>query len=107
MKTDGKFVLDDNLDPVPETDLLAWGRWMQNHSDKRAVGRDIVGDSTVSTVFAGIDMSFEQNGAPWLYETMVFGGDNDGWGVRYSSRKEAEEGHERAVELLKANIPLE
>jgi hypothetical protein len=45
----------------------------------------------VSTVFLVFDHGFE--GPPVLWETMVFGGPDDGWQQRYRSRAAARTGH--------------
>jgi hypothetical protein len=52
----------------------------------------------VSTVFLGIDHNFG-NGPPLLFETMVFGGEYDGYCKRYSTWEEAEGGHKTACAL--------
>lgn len=52
-----------------------------NRSD-RHVALDQIGDVVVSTVFLGLDHGFLQ-GAPILFETMIFGGEHDGAQERY------------------------
>ena len=59
---------------------------------------DMVGDVRVSTVFLGLDHSLTLDGPPVLWETMVFGGDNDQYQQRYTSRAEAIEGHGAILE---------
>jgi hypothetical protein len=51
----------------------------------------------ISTVFLGLDHNFGQ-GPPLLFESMVFGGEDDGEMVRYSTWEEAETGHKLLVE---------
>lgn len=68
-----KFILDANGEPVAAYDLMEWGRWFQTNTEARRVGDEQIGDSRVSTVFLGLDHSFGE-GAPVLWETMVFGG---------------------------------
>jgi hypothetical protein len=52
----------------------------------------------ISTVFLGLDHNFGGQGAPVLFETMVFGGD---WSEqeceRYTSIADARKGHARMV----------
>lgn len=47
----------------------------------------------VSTVFLGVDHNFYGEGAPLLFETMVFGGEQDGYQMRWSTYDEAVAGH--------------
>lgn len=54
----------------------------------------------VSTVFLGLDHQFGE-GAPLVYETMVFGAADD-YQARWSTREQAEIGHRALVERLKA-----
>src|SRR5687767_6834588 len=67
---------------------------------ERVVARDQVGEADVSTVHLVIDHGF--GGVPLIFETMIFGGDHDGFQDRYSTRQEAEAGHRRVVERLRA-----
>ena len=102
-KTD-KYILDDNGNPVPEPDLMAWGRWMQ--TGDRTVKNTQVANVRVSTVFLGLDHNYG-TGTPLLFETMCFPGesgeelDGDGFFDRYATREEAAEGHERIVERVR------
>lgn len=48
---------------------------------------------TVSTVFLGLDHRMFGEGPPILFETLVFGGPNDGRMERYCTWEEAERGH--------------
>lgn len=67
----------------------------------------------VSTIFLGIDHSFDSAGPPLLFETMVFGykapsklgnpkgiDGNDRYSNRYSTEEEALAGHETALALV-------
>jgi hypothetical protein len=64
----------------------------------RRVARTEFEGGYVSTVFLGLNHAFT-DGPPVLWETMIFGGPNDGWQDRYTSRAGAEAGHLRAVAL--------
>ena len=80
--------------PTPCDDLMAWAQWFEVAD--RIVQRDIVGDVAVSTVFLGMDHSFGQ-GAPVLWETMIFGGQHDHYQERYSPLAAARAGHAKAL----------
>lgn len=65
------------------------------HGDKEyvQVARTEFGsDVLVSTVWLGIDHQFG-DGPPLIFETMVFGGHLDGEQDRYSTEREARDGH--------------
>jgi hypothetical protein len=53
----------------------------------------------ISTVWLGINHNWH-DGPPIIFETMVFGGPNDGECFRYSTEKEAREGHAQIVHEL-------
>ena len=52
-------------------------------------------DTFVSTVYLGLDHGWG-DGPPLIYETMIFGGPNDQWQDRYTTREQAVKGHRRA-----------
>lgn len=75
----------------------------QKHGGRnwRRIAFDDLGEGvTVSTVFLMINHSFG-DGPPILFETMIFGGENDQWQDRYTCYDLAELGHKRAVEIAK------
>ena len=65
---------------------------------KRRVAEDIIGDTSVSTVFLAFDHGWG-GGPPVLWETMVFGKKSqyDEEQERYASRADALAGHARWV----------
>lgn len=91
----GMYVLDDKT-PIPCFDVIKWAS--QSKEDK-IVARSQFGEIVVSTVFLGMDHSFN-GGTPVLFETMVFGGEYDLYQERYYTWNEAEEGHKVACELV-------
>lgn len=100
-----KYILDGRI-PVPCTDLLKWGRWMENRQACRVaenlVEQPVGGPPVrVSTVFLGLDHNFGFDGGPVLFKTMIFGGTHDMYQARYQTWEQAEAGHERAVALAK------
>ena len=97
MKTEDKYILKGKK-PVPEHDLLKWTRWFE--TAERHVANDRLGEAQISTVFLGIDHNFG-GGRPILFETMIFGGEHDGYQERYHTWKEAEKGHKKALNLVK------
>lgn len=98
------YILVDG-EPVPEPDILKWGRWFEG--DTRRIANTKGEGYTISTVFLGLDHNFSGEGPPILFETMVFKNkDWDGDGkdglpdedcARYCTKKEAEAGHTAMV----------
>ena len=92
------YVLDKDGKPVPEADVIKWGRFMS--SEDRVVQQDTLPDGiAISTVFLGVDQHCGGRGPPVLWETKIFGGPNDGYDERYSSLEAAHAGHQRAISL--------
>ncbi|MEV6014724.1 hypothetical protein [Streptomyces sp. NPDC051997] len=62
----------------------------------------------VSTVWLGTNHNFTGDGAPIIFETMVFGsGDGDQYMRRYSTEEQANAGHAETVALVAATVPDE
>jgi len=79
---------------VEVEDLLEWAKSFGGDRVVAKTKQDMV---EISTVFLGLDHNFGQ-GPPLLFESMVFGGEDDGEMVRYSTWEEAETGHKLLVE---------
>lgn len=92
-----QYILEGNT-PVKCDDLIKWGDWMSDFSS-RVVAKDSKSGIDISTVFLGVDYSYE-GGPPLLFETMIFGGDNDQELWRCSTWDEAIVQHIRALELI-------
>lgn len=78
MKID-RYILNEHGEPVPEPDLLTWGRWLETatlnpvtNPGARIVERTQICGFTVSTIFLGLDHRFGADGPPILWETMIF-----------------------------------
>lgn len=97
------YILVDG-EPVPEPDVAAWSRWMEESREDRVLARTMIGNGVVvSTVFLGIDHSW--TGAnPILYETMIFGGEHDQDQWRYATLDEAVLGHQAAIALVRDDL---
>ena len=89
--------------PVPTSDLLEWGRWME--SRERVVKQESIGDMNISTVFLGLDHSFSENGPPLLFESMIFDGPLDETQDRCATWEQAEEMHENMCKRARAVKP--
>jgi hypothetical protein len=83
-----------------EGNELDWERFILLFGDMRSrrIGKDAIGDYTVSTVWMGIDHNFSGDGPPLIFESMVFGPDKTDHAVRhYATETEAREGHAELV----------
>lgn len=92
-----KYKLDGHT-PVLCEDLMEWARWFEKAD--RKVARTELSDVSVSTVFLSLNHSYEPGGQPILFETMIFGGEHDGYCERYATWDEAIKGHEFAVAMI-------
>lgn len=102
MLNPGRYILDAKGEPIPETDLLKWGKWLE--TGNRRVADETVGNVRVSTVFLGLDMNFSGDGDPVLWETMTFGvGIEQQQNRCGGSREQAEAMHAEMVAKVKAD----
>jgi hypothetical protein len=104
----GQYVLgEDGRTPVPSGGR-EWSLWFEKASEDGARGRRVArtehGGAVVSTVFLGLDHDFVGNGEPVLFETLIQGGEYDGWQNRYASWTLAELGHAYAVAMVKGGV---
>ena len=93
------YILTADNQPVAVSVTEA-AQWMEDNPERKAVKQDHVDDVFVSTVFLGLDHSWNNKGLI-LWETMIFGGINDQYQERYNSYEDALEGHQRAINLIK------
>lgn len=96
----GFYILDNDGEPVLETDMMRWAVWFE--TAERCVKNEVIGNSTISTVFLGVDHNFCNSGGPVLWETMVFGEFLDEDQDRCAgNRAQAMAMHNRMVERVK------
>ena len=98
------YLLDENKKPYGvsmEESLVLCG-----NPDMKVTKFEEIGDVKVSTVFLSMDHAWIGEPGPVLWETMVFGGEHDGYQERYTSYEDALAGHQRAFNLVK-NIERE
>lgn len=95
MITENKAILDGKT-IVPVDDFAVWGKWFETAN--RHVAKTDAGGILISTVFLGMNHNFG-DGCPLWFETMIFGGEHDGYQERYSTWDEAEAGHKSALKM--------
>jgi hypothetical protein len=59
---------------------------------------------SVATIWVGMNQSFVPNADPVIFETMVFGGRNNGLCRRYSTELEALVGHNEIVDIVQDTL---
>lgn len=96
----GKYVLDADGN-VREAELMEWAMWFEDADNRRVAYTKFDDGTEVSTVFLGLDHSFG-DGPPVLWETMAFGPRANDIQERYTSREDAQAGHDRIVAELSA-----
>jgi len=104
----GRYVLNEQGQPMPEPDLLTWARWMENIDARRVEYTELESGAWISTVFLGLDHSWAPftdplSYKPVLWETMIFeeGTQQALFQRRYVSREDALRGHWEAVEMCR------
>lgn len=92
------YILDRNNKPI-KSNTYEFDKWSNKNPTKRIVKQEYIEDIYISTVFLGLDHSYNST-IPILWETMIFGGKHDQYQVRYSSYKDALKGHQIALNLV-------
>lgn len=104
------YRLDKDKNPVPvdypgdHPEMIIYHKWLQKN---RIVKKSYIGGMEVSTVFLGLDHSLIGDGIPVLWETMIFGevmGEDWEYQWRYTSHKEALEGHAEVCRTLERKL---
>lgn len=98
------YKLDENKNVVPSS-MEEWATFIENKLPTNLwnVGKDTVNNYDISTVFFGLCHNFySTSNIPLVFETMVFDKNKHGiYQSRSSTWKQAEEGHQEAIEWVK------
>jgi hypothetical protein len=81
----------------PTNDMSRWASFFE--SGNRLIAYTGNDNIHISTAFLGMDHNHFGEGAPILFETMIFGGRWDSFQSRFSTYAEALEGHKMACML--------
>lgn len=98
------YKLDENKNVIPSS-LEEWASFIEGDlpTNYRQAGRDVINNMTISTIFIGLCHNYNpRSKIPIVFETMIF--DIEGKDIyqeRYSTWKQAEKGHQRAIQWLK------
>lgn len=85
------YKLDENYNVIHCNSIEEWAIYFE--SKKRHLFKSTYKNVYVSTVFLGIDHAFDESSSPLVFESMVFNKDVDLDQDRYSTYKEAAQGH--------------
>lgn len=91
-----KYILV-NKKIVEEPDLIKWAKWFEGKDN--IVKQEKVKGKTISTIFLGVDYNFYGKNKPILFETMIFGIDEE-YQERCCTWEQAEKMHEKAKKYL-------
>lgn len=100
------YTLDRKTGKVTPTDVVNWS--IQYDKKDRSLGNTVITNPVtgkeyvVSTVFLGLNHSFNHHNPPILFETMIFSKDDD-WDnhqIRYSTMFGAIKAHNKIVDLI-------
>ena len=75
--------------------------WVMLWQKDRVIQQDDYDRGRISTVWIGLDQGFGLEGAPLIFETMIFGGKFNGEQWRAATRKEALRNHMAAYQLMR------
>lgn len=94
---------DDMKTPVP-CSVEEWCEFLDDTKNRIVAKTDVADKATVSTVFLGLDHSFRDDGPPVLFETMIFGIEDDSYQTRCVTWEESLEMHDKAVRHARAYL---
>jgi hypothetical protein len=98
------YKLDENNNPIP-CDIIEWAVRFEGKQD--IVAYTVIKNIKISTVFLGFDHNTGPIGPPILWETMISNDLNSSeYQVRYTSYKDAVEGHLKAIQTVDPDYKL-
>lgn len=93
------YYILDGKKPIRCNDFIRWAWYCRPN---RQVANRKVNGVRVSTVFLGINHEFREDKRPILFETMIWiDGKPGNFQQRYSTWKEAEDGHYETIKLCR------
>jgi hypothetical protein len=96
-----QYILDGHT-PIQAPNPLRWAQWMETADCH--VADTMIGPLRISTIFLGIDHGFG-NGEPILFETMIFGFDeNDSYRTHCRTWDQAERMHVFAKDIAETLV---
>ncbi len=89
-------------------ELMEWAELSESGDEYRVIGKTVVGEYLISTIWIGLNMNLGHGvGLPLIFETMVFSDSgNTGWDdyqLRYATEEQAKAGHEETIKKVQAS----
>ena len=95
------YKLDENKNVVQCT-LKEWCDYTEGRTNQsKHVGDNNIDGKRISTIFLGLPYGYYENAPLYVFETIVFDDGSSIYEKRYSTWKEADEGHQRAIEWVR------
>lgn len=91
------YLIDKNGKITTTTDVERWSKEFFESNDRFLKRTELENGITISTCFAGINLNFTDDGPPLLFETMIFGGEDDCTGYRFERHECAINYHDKLV----------
>ena len=88
----------ENRKPLQVHDYNEWKQWLET-ANREVKRTELSNGIIITTAFIGQAECVDETKPPLLFETMIRGGINDGLVQQYISWEQAEDGHEKAVQL--------
>ena len=105
MTQESRYYRLEGTIPVPCT-VLEWADAFER-ADRIVAQTNLSPTVRVSTVFLGLDHSFDPNGPPMLFETMIFGIEDDEYQTRCGTWEQALAMHEAALNHCYITLEVE
>ena len=91
------YVLNADRSIEQLDDIVEWTRRFE--LDDRVVADTLLPTRTlITTVFTGIPLGLDRTGRPWLFESSVWKGPQNGRRVLYATFGDAQKGHRKLVQ---------
>lgn len=84
--------------------LRQWAERFEDDLAYKHVRMSMVGEVEVSTVWIGLPQAGSTPERPLIFESMVFGGELDGYAWRWSTLEEAEAGHDQVLAEVREHV---
>jgi hypothetical protein len=98
------YILDENKDPRPAADVIAWNSWMDAHVEALNVAYDKIEAIRVSTDFTGIDLGISSQALPMVFETLVIERHRGEDTFRFATWDAALVGHRKIVRSIRRKV---
>ncbi len=93
------YYILENRKPVQVEDYEQWKRWLET-ANREVKRTELPNGIIIATEFIGQAECIDETKPPLLFETMIRGGIYNGTVLQYTTWEQAEEGHQKAIQLV-------